>query len=79
MIADVPVRRICGVENVADVIGSLTRPESGYGYDRTPGWNATWKAVPAWDSAYFVIPRELYTYYGNSSCSPSCTTTRTRS
>lgn len=41
--------------------------KGGYGYDRTPGWNATWKAVPAWDSAYFVIPRELYTYYGNSS------------
>lgn len=40
--------------------------KGGYGYDRTPGWNATWKAVPAWDSAYFVIPRELYTYYGNS-------------
>lgn len=41
--------------------------KGGYGYDRTPGWNATWKAVPAWDSAYFVIPRELYRYYGNSS------------
>ncbi|GKQ41494.1 glycoside hydrolase family 78 protein [Streptomyces sp. A012304] len=41
--------------------------KGGYGYDRTPGWNATWKAVPAWDSAYFVMPRELYTYYGNSS------------
>ncbi|MEU6372499.1 family 78 glycoside hydrolase catalytic domain [Streptomyces sp. NPDC046909] len=40
--------------------------KGGYGYDRTPGWNAAWKAVPAWDSAYFVIPRELYTYYGNS-------------
>lgn len=42
-------------------------PKGGYGYDRTPGWDAAWKAVPAWDSAYFVIPRELYTYYGNSS------------
>ncbi|MGW1560866.1 family 78 glycoside hydrolase catalytic domain [Streptomyces sp. NPDC002144] len=41
--------------------------KGGYGYDRTPGWNATWKAVPAWDSAYFVIPRELHAYYGNSS------------
>lgn len=41
--------------------------KGGYGYDRTPGWNAGWKAVPAWDSAYFVIPRELHTYYGNSS------------
>ncbi|MFF0160558.1 family 78 glycoside hydrolase catalytic domain [Streptomyces sp. NPDC005263] len=41
--------------------------KGGYGYDHTPGWNAAWKAVPAWDSAYFVIPRELYTYYGNSS------------
>ncbi|MFI9832307.1 family 78 glycoside hydrolase catalytic domain [Streptomyces sp. NPDC051913] len=41
--------------------------KGGYGYDRTPGWNAAWKAVPAWDSAYFVIPWELYTYYGNSS------------
>ncbi|MFD9042149.1 family 78 glycoside hydrolase catalytic domain [Streptomyces bottropensis] len=41
--------------------------KGGYGYDRTPGWNAAWKAVPAWDSAYFVIPMELYTYYGNSS------------
>ena len=41
--------------------------KGGYGYDRTPGWNAAWKAVPAWDSAYFVIPRELHTYYGNSS------------
>ncbi|MER5347319.1 family 78 glycoside hydrolase catalytic domain [Streptomyces mirabilis] len=40
--------------------------KGGYGYDHTPGWNATWKAVPAWDSAYFVIPWELYTYYGNS-------------
>ncbi|MCW8383298.1 family 78 glycoside hydrolase catalytic domain [Streptomyces justiciae] len=40
--------------------------KGGYGYDRTPGWNAAWKAVPAWDSAYFVIPWELYTYYGNS-------------
>lgn len=40
--------------------------KGGYGYDRTPGWNAAWKAVPAWDSAYFVIPRELHTYYGNS-------------
>ncbi|MEU5103283.1 family 78 glycoside hydrolase catalytic domain [Streptomyces sp. NPDC021354] len=41
--------------------------KGGYGYDHTPGWNAAWKAVPAWDSAYFVIPRELHTYYGNSS------------
>lgn len=41
--------------------------KGGFGYDHTPGWNAAWKAVPAWDSAYFVIPRELYTYYGNSS------------
>ncbi|MGW7130415.1 family 78 glycoside hydrolase catalytic domain [Streptomyces bobili] len=41
--------------------------KGGFGYDRTPGWNAAWKAVPAWDSAYFVMPRELYTYYGNSS------------
>ncbi|WP_338682668.1 family 78 glycoside hydrolase catalytic domain [Streptomyces acidiscabies] len=41
--------------------------KGGYGYDRTPGWNAAWKAVPAWDSAYFVMPWELYTYYGNSS------------
>ncbi|MFC8430449.1 family 78 glycoside hydrolase catalytic domain [Streptomyces sp. NPDC057253] len=41
--------------------------KGGYGYDRTPGWNAAWKAVPAWDSAYFVIPWELYAYYGNSS------------
>ncbi|WP_406491061.1 glycoside hydrolase family 78 protein [Streptomyces sp. NBC_01604] len=41
--------------------------KGGYGYDHTPGWNAAWKAVPAWDSAYFVMPRELYTYYGNSS------------
>lgn len=40
--------------------------KGGYGYDHTPGWNAAWKAVPAWDSAYFVIPWELYTYYGNS-------------
>lgn len=30
MIADVPVRRIGGVEDVADVIGFLARPESGY-------------------------------------------------
>ncbi|MGX1267893.1 alpha-L-rhamnosidase [Streptomyces phaeoluteigriseus] len=41
--------------------------KGGFGYDHTPGWNAAWKAVPAWDSAYFVMPRELYTYYGNSS------------
>ncbi|BBC31473.1 Hydrolase [Streptomyces graminofaciens] len=41
--------------------------KGGYGYDHTPGWNAAWKAVPAWDSAYFVMPWELYTYYGNSS------------
>ncbi|MEV4230532.1 family 78 glycoside hydrolase catalytic domain [Streptomyces bobili] len=41
--------------------------KGGFGYDRTPGWNAAWKAVPAWDSAYFVMPRELYTYYGNTS------------
>lgn len=41
--------------------------KGGYGYDHTPGWNAAWKAVPAWDSAYFVVPWELYTYYGNSS------------
>ncbi|MGY0064274.1 family 78 glycoside hydrolase catalytic domain [Streptomyces sp. LZ34] len=41
--------------------------KGGYGYDHTPGWNAAWKAVPAWDSAFFVIPKELYTYYGNSS------------
>jgi len=40
--------------------------KGGYGYDHTPGWSAAWKAVPAWDSAYFVIPRELHTYYGNS-------------
>ncbi|UGQ11332.1 glycoside hydrolase family 78 protein [Yinghuangia sp. ASG 101] len=42
-------------------------PKGGYGYDRTPGWRDAWKAVPAWDSAYFVIPRELHMYYGNSS------------
>ncbi|WP_307839393.1 family 78 glycoside hydrolase catalytic domain [Streptomyces sp. MBT97] len=42
-------------------------PKGGYGYDHTPGWNKAWKAVPAWDAAYFVMPRELYTYYGNSS------------
>lgn len=30
MIADVPVRRIGGVEDVADVIAFLARPESGY-------------------------------------------------
>lgn len=30
MIADVPVRRIGGVEDVADVIAFLSRPESGY-------------------------------------------------
>ncbi|MEU6142719.1 family 78 glycoside hydrolase catalytic domain [Streptomyces sp. NPDC047081] len=41
--------------------------KGGYGYDHTPGWSAAWKAVPAWDSAFFVIPRELHTYYGNSS------------
>ncbi len=41
--------------------------KGGFGYGDTPGWNAAWKAVPAWDSAYFVMPRELYTYYGNSS------------
>ncbi|MFH9089879.1 alpha-L-rhamnosidase C-terminal domain-containing protein [Streptomyces sp. NPDC017673] len=41
--------------------------KGGFGYDHTPGWNAAWKAVPAWDSAYFVMPWELYTYYGNSS------------
>ncbi|MFE7392532.1 family 78 glycoside hydrolase catalytic domain [Streptomyces sp. NPDC057582] len=44
----------------------LPAAKGGYGYDRTPGWNATWKAVPAWDSAYFVIPWELNKYYGNS-------------
>ncbi|NGN62590.1 family 78 glycoside hydrolase catalytic domain [Streptomyces sp. A7024] len=45
----------------------LPAAKGGYGYDRTPGWNFTWKAVPAWDSAYFVMPAELHTYYGNSS------------
>lgn len=30
MVADVPVRRIGGVEDVADVIAFLARPESGY-------------------------------------------------
>ncbi|MFE7331835.1 family 78 glycoside hydrolase catalytic domain [Streptomyces sp. NPDC057565] len=44
----------------------LPAAKGGYGYDQTPGWNATWKAVPAWDSAYFVIPWELQKYYGNS-------------
>ncbi|MPY30267.1 Bacterial alpha-L-rhamnosidase [Streptomyces adustus] len=44
----------------------LPAAKGGYGYDRTPGWNFTWKAVPAWDSAYFVIPWELRKYYGNS-------------
>ncbi|MER6562033.1 family 78 glycoside hydrolase catalytic domain [Streptomyces sp. NPDC001027] len=44
----------------------LPAAKGGYGYDHTPGWSKTWKAVPAWDSAYFVIPRELHRYYGNS-------------
>lgn len=30
MVAEVPVRRIGGVEDVADVIAFLARPESGY-------------------------------------------------
>ncbi|MFC9535984.1 family 78 glycoside hydrolase catalytic domain [Streptomyces sp. NPDC056975] len=44
----------------------LPAAKGGYGYDQTPGWSFTWKAVPAWDSAYFVIPWELNKYYGNS-------------
>ncbi|MER6976810.1 family 78 glycoside hydrolase catalytic domain [Streptomyces carpinensis] len=44
----------------------LPAAKGGYGYDHTPGWNFTWKAVPAWDSAYFVIPWELNKYYDNS-------------
>ncbi|RIJ71117.1 hypothetical protein D1871_15455 [Nakamurella silvestris] len=44
----------------------LPAAKGGYGFDRTPGWNYTWKAVPAWDSAFFVVPWELYTYYGNT-------------
>ena len=33
----------------------------------TPGWNFTWQAVPAWDSAFFVMPWEQYEQYGNTS------------
>ena len=44
----------------------LPAAKGGYGYDRTPGWNATWQAVPAWDSALFLIPWELYRYYGST-------------
>lgn len=39
--------------------------KGGYGYDQTPGWSWTYGPVPAWDAAMFVIPWELYTYYGN--------------
>ena len=39
--------------------------KGGYGYDQTPGWNDVYGPVPAWDAALFVIPWELYDYYGN--------------
>ncbi len=42
----------------------LPAAKGGYGYDRTPGWNATWRAVPAWDSALFLIPWGTYQIYG---------------
>ena len=45
----------------------LPAAKGGYGYDRTPGWNFTWQAVPAWDSAFFVMPWEQYQQYGNTS------------
>ena len=45
----------------------LPAAKGGYGYDRTPGWNFTWQAVPAWDSAFFVMPWEQYEQYGNTS------------
>ncbi|MEU4227026.1 family 78 glycoside hydrolase catalytic domain [Nonomuraea sp. NPDC026600] len=45
----------------------LPAVRGGYGYDRTPGWNACWSAVPAWDAALLVIPWELYLYSGDPS------------
>jgi alpha-L-rhamnosidase len=39
--------------------------KGGYGYDQTPGWNWVYGPVPAWDAAAFVIPWELYQYYGD--------------
>ncbi|HEU4348316.1 MAG TPA: family 78 glycoside hydrolase catalytic domain, partial [Actinoplanes sp.] len=43
----------------------LPAAKGGFGYDHTPGWDLTWSAVPAWDSALFVMPAELDLYYGN--------------
>ena len=45
----------------------LPAAKGGYGYDQTPGWNLTWQAVPAWDSAFFVMPWEQYEQYGTTS------------
>jgi alpha-L-rhamnosidase len=39
--------------------------KGGYGYDQTPGWNWVFGPVPAWDAALFVIPWQLYEYYGD--------------
>ncbi len=32
----------------------------------TSGWGYKWGNGPAWDSAYFVIPWHLYTFYGDT-------------
>ncbi|MBK6017589.1 alpha-L-rhamnosidase C-terminal domain-containing protein [Streptomyces sp. MBT53] len=45
----------------------LPAVRGGYGYNGTPGWDACWAAVPAWDAALFVIPWELYLYAGDPS------------
>lgn len=41
-------------------------PKGGFGYDQTPGWNAVWGSIPAWDHAFFEIPWDLYHYYGHT-------------
>ncbi len=41
-------------------------PSPGWGYsDSGFGWEAARKALPAWDYAYFEIPRLLHRFYGD--------------
>jgi alpha-L-rhamnosidase len=40
-------------------------PTSGWSYDGSEGWTAVHGPTPDWDFAYYEIPWNMYTYYGD--------------
>lgn len=53
---------------LADIVDSQRRNGQLPGIAPTGGWGHNWGSGPAWDSALFVLPYELYLETGDSSC-----------